>query len=289
MAATTDVELGLPQDGYPALANWIAADPDSETFIFRKFNRLAARNLLYLQSELCTLEGSLEKLDSQIGKDRSLKMSARMWEMLVEKAEDNNRPEWEWMELRRDIKDKLKEYHEALILQSSIANLSTPRASVLRRFEDWFRGGARGSQYCIISGQAQGILDDVDDLATLKLVGEEDMLSRFVQDHWPLKGRPGAHTKGNTRYFHLRHAAATVAMISTIVAALELIGAILGLYFVTDRGARLAMIAAFAVLFGLSLRLLTNARRAEIFGASAAYAAVLVVFVSSDLGQPQPS
>ena len=46
------------------------------------------------------------------------------------------------------------------------------------------------------------------------------------------------------------------------------------------------MIAAFTVVFGLSLRLLSNAKRAEIYASSAAYAAVLVVFVSGDLGQP---
>ena len=46
------------------------------------------------------------------------------------------------------------------------------------------------------------------------------------------------------------------------------------------------MIAAFTLLFGLSLRFLTNAKRAEIYGSSAAYAAVLVVFVSGNLGQP---
>ncbi|KAI9904945.1 hypothetical protein N3K66_001474 [Trichothecium roseum] len=284
MATTADVELGIPMVGYPALANWIAADPDNETYIFRKFNRLAARNLLYLQSELCALEESLEKLEEGIGRDISLIESARMWEIFVDKANDEKRPEWEWMKLRNEIKEKLKEYHEALILQSSIIDLRTPRRSVLRQFQDWFKGGARGSQYSIISGQAEGILDDVEDLAALRLVCKEDMLSRFVQDHWPLKGRLDQRTNGSSRYFHLRHVNMTVALISTLVAAFELIGPILGLYFATDKGTRLGMIAAFTVLFALSLRLLSNASRAEIFGASAAYAAVLVVFVSSDLG-----
>lgn len=44
------------------------------------------------------------------------------------------------------------------------------------------------------------------------------------------------------------------------------------------------MIAAFTVLFAVSVGLLTNAKRVEIFAATAAYAAVLVVFVSGDLG-----
>jgi len=47
---------------------------------------------------------------------------------------------------------------------------------------------------------------------------------------------------------------------------------------------RLGSIATFTALFSISLGILTNAKRAEIFAATAAYAAVLVVFVSGDLG-----
>ena len=42
------------------------------------------------------------------------------------------------------------------------------------------------------------------------------------------------------------------------------------------------MIAGFTVLFAASVGLLTNAKRAEMFASTAAYAAVLVVFVSGD-------
>jgi hypothetical protein len=47
---------------------------------------------------------------------------------------------------------------------------------------------------------------------------------------------------------------------------------------------KLGFIALFTVLFAGAIPLVTNARRAEVFGACAAYAAVLVVFVSGDLG-----
>ena len=50
------VELGQLRDGYPALAKWIARDPDNETLIFRRFDRLAARNILHLQAQLIALE-----------------------------------------------------------------------------------------------------------------------------------------------------------------------------------------------------------------------------------------
>ena len=45
--------------------------------------------------------------------------------------------------------------------------------------------------------------------------------------------------------------------------------------------AQLGVVDMFTILFAASVRVLTNARRAEIFAATAAYAAVLVVFVSS--------
>lgn len=61
-------------------------------------------------------------------------------------------------------------------------------------------------------------------------------------------------------------------------------GAILALHYNKRAGPRLGLIGGFTVLFALRVVLVTNARRAEIFAATAAYAAVLVVFVSGDLG-----
>ena len=44
----------------------------------------------------------------------------------------------------------------------------------------------------------------------------------------------------------------------------------------------MAIITIFMMLFAASVGLLTSARRVEIFAATAAYAAVLVVFVSGN-------
>jgi hypothetical protein len=58
--APRDIEVGRrnarPLDGYPSLAEFIASDPDHTSLVFRRFDKLAARNLLYLQSELAELE-----------------------------------------------------------------------------------------------------------------------------------------------------------------------------------------------------------------------------------------
>ena len=48
--------------------------------------------------------------------------------------------------------------------------------------------------------------------------------------------------------------------------------------------ALLGMLSGWTVMFAACVGILTNARRDQVFGATAAYSAVLVVFVSGDLG-----
>jgi hypothetical protein len=70
-----DIELAHSQprprtpylSGYPSFAAFIHQDPDAA--IYRKFERLSARNLLYLQSELHDLEGQLQALDREDTED----------------------------------------------------------------------------------------------------------------------------------------------------------------------------------------------------------------------------
>jgi hypothetical protein len=73
-----------------------------------------------------------------------------------------------------------------------------------------------------------------------------------------------------------------VNVINTLFAAVLLVGAITSLYFVKKPGAKLGIIAGFTTLFAATVGGMTSAERQEVFAASAAYAAVLVVFVSGD-------
>ena len=61
-----------------------------------------------------------------------------------------------------------------------------------------------------------------------------------------------------------------VAAISTIIAAILLVGSVAALYFAPSQGAKLGILGGFTGAFAISVALLTNARRAEIFGATAA-------------------
>jgi hypothetical protein len=68
-----------------------------------------------------------------------------------------------------------------------------------------------------------------------------------------------------------------------VIAAAFLFGAIYNLYYVKRDQVKLALIAGYTTAFALSIGLVTKAKRSEIFAACAAYAAVLVVFVSGNL------
>jgi hypothetical protein len=80
-------------DGHPALADFLAQDPDHETYVFRKFKKLAARNVLYLQGELTALEEEVENLEREAANsdDPEVHLSMRSWKTLDENAQKPGR------------------------------------------------------------------------------------------------------------------------------------------------------------------------------------------------------
>jgi signal transduction histidine kinase len=59
--------------GYPRFSERIAVRP--ETGIYRRFDALNARRILYLQAELCIMEKQLRRLEERDSKDESGKKS----------------------------------------------------------------------------------------------------------------------------------------------------------------------------------------------------------------------
>ena len=108
----TDIELGIPQEGYPALADWISADPDGETLIYRKFDRLSARYLLYQQAQLFALEAQLDEVEREMcySADVTRRESLRRWETFIVHAQDPKRPEHRLDALLEKIETKLTAY-----------------------------------------------------------------------------------------------------------------------------------------------------------------------------------
>jgi uncharacterized membrane protein len=137
----------------------------------------------------------------------------------------------------------------------------------------------------LVSDGGQEIIDVPNDLITLRPPLDTDALSRLVRKYWMGRSRVLVGADDRTRHFLESNVQRAVIVISTIFAAILLVGAITTLFFVRKAGAKLGILAGFTSLFAASVGGLTSAKRQEVFAATAAYAAVLVVFVSGDFNQ----
>jgi hypothetical protein len=71
--------------GFPRFAAFIAEDKDKSTTIYRRFERLAARTLLLMESELAELEKLMDELDDEYARDNfEVERTAVSWQAFGE-------------------------------------------------------------------------------------------------------------------------------------------------------------------------------------------------------------
>jgi hypothetical protein len=140
-------------------------------------------------------------------------------------------------------------------------------------------------------GASEHIFSNTSDLVALRVPADQDRLSNFVTNNFSFlfRSSQSSASDSKSKYIQERSVARFVAVFSTILAAIMLFGAIISLYVVNNQNALLGMLSGWTVLFAACVGLLTNAKRDQIFGITAAYAAVLVVFVSGNLGNTPKS
>lgn len=203
----TDVESRLQYvTGFASLANFIASDRDGTTLIFKRFNELAARNLLYLQSELAELHAQQQAFDREdVTADLNTKQCARNFKDFKEAAVNGgDQRQKERRKLMLQIRELLKEYREALMFESTLASMPLPSNTVLRTFRDQFHNRKNGKKapYATLGGSSEHLYDDKDDLVALRVEDNPDRLTKIVQEHlafmfpvsrglWPLDGDYG--------------------------------------------------------------------------------------------------
>lgn len=216
MSGSKDVERHAGQNseqkalGFAALSSLMASDDDQELLIFRKFDELSARNLLYLQCELLSIEERLKRYDRKVSSsgDMDLEEAAETWEVMVEQTKDGRIEAQEIMRLVKELRVKMKEYRkwprsfvvyrihleldEALDLQSRIARLHTPDKRVFRVAQNELWGGGPldsdgRKRDPIVGGKTKDYLDTENDLVSLKAPVETDTLSRMLRAIWPGK------------------------------------------------------------------------------------------------------
>ncbi|KAH0542511.1 hypothetical protein FGG08_003107 [Glutinoglossum americanum] len=275
-----NIELGNTRkryiNGFPSLAAFIADDKYKSAAIYRRFDRLSSRNLLYLQSKLVELEAEQDGYDAEDLKDSDMvaKQCARSWSDFAQNAAlENRHRERERMVLAEKIRGTLKEYREreAIILEHAVLNLSHPSSRTLTAFRNWFHGLDRpdGQRAPKLGGRSAHVLDDENDLIALHPAAEQNRLTEFVYKYLGIFFQAWSPPAG-CPYVSETSVSRAVTSISVALAAGLLIGAIVSLYNVEAAKARLWMIAGYTCAFSISVGLLTNARLPEVFAAAAA-------------------
>lgn len=110
---------------FASLAAFIAEDLDHTAVIFKRFGRLAARNLLYLQSELAALQALQDEYDREdlrnavVANDyQALGKAGRDWPAFVKRAQCDEKFK-QRMQLAESVREKMKQYRRFIKNRSS--------------------------------------------------------------------------------------------------------------------------------------------------------------------------
>ncbi|KAH8816614.1 hypothetical protein F5884DRAFT_853049 [Xylogone sp. PMI_703] len=303
-----------PINGFPRVADKIASDPDKTTTIFRRFDRLSARNLLFQEAEIAELEAQLDKLDSNdlIAADGTVIECHSDWRKFEKYATERNGQDEQAnpkqaarFELALKIKEKLRDYRkfsiqelpssekvlelnivdEALVAHQTLLNSRPPASTTINAMRNWYLGGdsRKMEPRPQLWGGSAKMFDDPNDLVALRVLTDQDRLSEFILNYFGGFFN-GEFSDEGSAYISGRSLERCVAIISSVLSAGLLFGSITSLYLVHNPPALLGMLGGWTILFAVCVGFLTNAKRDQIFAATAAYAAVLVVFISGNLG-----
>ncbi|MCJ1398042.1 hypothetical protein MMC11_001239 [Xylographa trunciseda] len=274
-------------EGYAKLAALMGAYP--EAAILRRFGALGMQNLLYLQAELVQLESEFRHCSNENDNSENIYRAvfSKDWVTL---AGYNDGEEEQWA-LALRIREKLKEYGQALLLQTQLSDMKQPRPQDLAFLQKWMKRPSMGCVYLL--GQDSDIWEKPErtDLVALNRCKSEGVFSLWVTEtvihqYHQLVGKyfrkpESAVYSANTVHYSQEGLSRIVSLVAMSFSSLLPIAAVTALYCVNSMSARLGMMAGFTVLFTLCFGILTNARSTDVFTATTAFAAVQVVFIGT--------
>lgn len=180
----------------------------------------------------------------------------------------------------------------ALNAHQLLLNSPPPSKTTVTALKNWFFSAGTtptGERIPHLWGASQNIYSDPHDLVALRVPADHDRLSQFIQSNLGILFSTRTHSQSpseapDERLISHSALSAFSTLVSLNLASVLLFGAIISLSVLREKSTLLGMLCFWTVLFAASVGLLTNAKRDQIFAATAAYAAVLVVFVSGNLG-----
>ncbi|KAF7537782.1 hypothetical protein G7054_g3449 [Neopestalotiopsis clavispora] len=268
-------------EGYAKLANFMGLH--DEYAIYRRFRQLNAQNLLYLQAELTHLEKELHNLAQRDSSIPDREFFAKDWWSLSQTENDNDAEQWEKV---LEIREKLEEYIE-------VAKLGSPSPYDLAFLQKWLVRPGMGNYPLLGIDRTSYDPGNDTDLIAVKGRSTPDVFSRWLTydliPKWhdavgrKIKDPEKTDIGEGICDYKDNVLVAIVRVATTVVASLLPMISVVALFFVHSYSLRLVVIILASGFFSLVLQLMTSARKIEVFAATAAYAAVNVVFLTSDI------
>ncbi|KAK4040930.1 hypothetical protein C8A01DRAFT_15236 [Parachaetomium inaequale] len=262
---------------------------------FRRFGALSAEDLLYRQAELVELERNLREYQEEDKKSghEDRERYGFNWDTLRRSADDdaadgNDGSQWETV---LEIREKLKEYHEAVLRHRRMLEVPQPLASQVKALDHWMQRPSMGNVYLTGSDSKIWREPNLEDMITLApKLPEDNFVTEFtiklIQWYNKLLGRH-IHKEEtheflqNTIRYRDNETFRILKTLSTLVASLLPIAGIAVLYTIQSMPGRLGAVAGFTAVFSFLLSTITSASTKDVFSATATFAAVLVVFVGT--------
>ncbi|KAH7354350.1 hypothetical protein B0T11DRAFT_288484 [Plectosphaerella cucumerina] len=266
-------------DGYWKLAQFMARSPDHA--IFREFNALTILNLLRLQAELQELEDEVRDVvesdrDSEEGDQIKYWRSFSHMKDMAETSDSTR------LKLLVNIGDKLEKYHAALKQVMLMKEAARPTESAQDFLRLWLIRDNLGGNFLERSGIEAKVWEEAnrDDLILLQQTAAG--MDRLLDLYHSTVGRfRKSKTKDGVREYSTKNVSRLGEALVVALSAVLPTVAILVLYFIPTMIWRIVGVVILTFVFATVMALTTGAKKSEVFGATAAFAAVEVVYIGS--------
>lgn len=273
--------------GYSQLAAFI--DLAEDLAIFRRFTRLHAQLLLYRQADIEEIEEELIELDKAEADAARIDGTPanalnRSWRK--EKDLEEYR-----VELIKKLREHMKEYDDELFRYKQKIALKKANEHQIQNVQTWMNNQR---PHPLVPTESK-FLEDPGDVCALKAGSEDsavltDILRRKILDSVGLgsllftKGNPASLGNAKVTYYKTEWKDALARVLYASLVSVILVAGVIALFYIESDSGRLACLCVATFLCGVIMALFTTAKKGEIMGATAAYCAVMVVFVGSTIG-----
>ncbi|KAJ3462900.1 hypothetical protein MRS44_007686 [Fusarium solani] len=263
--------------GYRGYTEFLSSEDD--WFVLRRFGALNVRMALALQDEISVLEDELRELDENYSQRES---PDRHNGRFRGDAEDRSA-------LTELISDKLYRYNAFVLQQSKLRRYPEAPHRDIRSIRNWHYN----HDYVAIAAEEQEYLEHDKDLICL-VQKDKTPLRRLIDTSltirtlpmWKHKDKAAAdYDAEHVSYYSDSRMDKTASVVIVAVGIVMLITPIWVLQAMDGLRAKLGVITAFVLIFLLVLSFAMASKPFEALGATAAYAAVLMVF--TQLGESE--